>query len=680
MPVIIWGKVSMRSLVTALVALLGASPLAAQPAASPDLAAAFGALPDIRNVEPSPDGRMVSYLSPTQEGGTALVIATLDGGGAKAVFADKPSTGVRLSSCEWAKIDRLVCSLRTEGKVDRGMMTFERLIAVSPDGSGARSLGRTQTGDVTGGFSTSDGEMIDRLVDSPDEILLAEQVFAEDTRNSRLAQAKSGFRVVRLNLKTGQRAQIESPREDGVLFITDNRGQVRLRGVRPFLPGASGEGLTWQQAGARIDYSYRTAAGGVWRPLVSAIIGGGRSSFEPLAIDGDQLYARRPVGGRMALVRHALDGTDAETVVLARPDVDVDDVVSSGRYGHVVGASFATDRRQVEWFDPAMAKLSAQLGAALPGKPLVSIRGESWDGNRLVIFAGSDRDPGRYYLLDRPTHKLTVITEVRPRLEGMTLGAVRTVAVRARDGTMVPAYLTLPPGRSAKNLPTLVMPHGGPAARDEWGFDWWPQYYAQLGYAVIQPNYRGSAGYGQAWYRKNGFQDWAAAMGDVNDAAHWLVAQGIADSTRLAIVGWSYGGYAALQANVIEPQLYKAAVAVAPVTDLALLRDQQNPVSSTYSAERAYIGTGDHLTQGSPARRAAEIAAPVMMFQGERDIVVDPAQARAMEAALKRAGKTAELKTYPGLGHGLESSDARADMLRRSAAFLEAHLSPGAKP
>jgi dipeptidyl aminopeptidase/acylaminoacyl peptidase len=664
----------MRLYAAAFAGLLVACSVKAQPMPAPDMAAAFGALPDIRDVALSPDGKMASYLSPTREGGTALVIASIDAGGAKAVFADSPATSVRLCGCQWGSPDRLICSLSSEGKVGRGMMTFERLIAVAPDGSGVRALGRTQTGEVIGGFSTGDGEVIDKLVDTPGQVLLADHVFEEDSRNTRIARTKSGLHVVRLDLKTGRRTEIEAPVEDGIVFMTDGHGQIRLRGIRPYLPAVGGPGGTWLQRGVRIDYSYRAAPGAAWRPLVSATVGNGQDSFEPLAVDGDWLYARKPVGGRMALVKHALDGSDRETVVLARPDVDVDGVIRSGKYGRVVGATFATDRRRIEWFDPAMAQLAAQLGGALPGKPLVYIRDESWDGNRMVIFAGSDRDPGRYYLLDRPTHKLTVITEVRPRLEGMTLAEVRTVAVRARDGTMVPAYLTLPPGRPAKNLPTLVMPHGGPAARDEWGFDWWPQFYAQLGYAVIQPNYRGSAGYGQEWYRRNGFKDWAAAMADVNDAAHWLVSQGIADPSRLGIIGWSYGGYAALQANVIEPKLYKAAVAVAPVTDLALLRDQQNPVSSGYSAERAYIGTGEHLTQGSPARRAAEIAVPVLLFEGERDIAVDPAQARAMQAALTRAGKTVELKTYPGLGHSLESGDARADMLRRSAKFLESAM------
>ena len=234
---------------------------------------------------------------------------------------------------------------------------------------------------------------------------------------------------------------------------------------------------------------------------------------------------------------------------------------------------------------------------------------------------------------------------------------------------MVPGYLTLPPGRSdAKGLPGIVLPHGGPSARDEWGFDWLAQYFAQSGYAVLQPNYRGSSGYGDQWYQNNGFQSWRIAVGDVTDAGRWLVKEG-ADPAKLSIVGWSYGGYAALQSGVLAPDLFKSIVAIAPVTDLAQLKDEAMRDGSA-RIEGKFIGTGPHLREGSPAQNAAAIRAPVLMFHGTLDQNVAIAQSRTMKRALEGAGKRVELVEYPDLAHSLEASEARTEMLRKISAFL----------
>jgi dipeptidyl aminopeptidase/acylaminoacyl peptidase len=238
---------------------------------------------------------------------------------------------------------------------------------------------------------------------------------------------------------------------------------------------------------------------------------------------------------------------------------------------------------------------------------------------------------------------------------------------------MIPAYLTLPPGNPGKSLPTLVMPHGGPASRDEWGFDWIAQYFAAQGFAVLQPNFRGSSGYGDNWYVDNGFKSWRVAISDVNDAGKWLIASGIADRSKLAVFGWSYGGYAALQSNVLDPDLFKAIVAVAPVTDLAMLKEQASNYTSA-SIVADYIGTGEHIASGSPRKQAEFIKAPVLMFSGDMDLNVDVLQAKAMDAALKANHKSSELVIYPGLDHSLVDSRVRAAMLQKADDFLKAAL------
>jgi dipeptidyl aminopeptidase/acylaminoacyl peptidase len=271
--------------------------------------------------------------------------------------------------------------------------------------------------------------------------------------------------------------------------------------------------------------------------------------------------------------------------------VDIDDVVRSGDGQRVIGYTYAEDYRHTVYFDPEYKALSSALSNALPNHPDVTFVNASADGAKVLLFAGSDRDPGRYYLFNKTTKSLGQLMAVRPNLEGRTLAQVKPISYSAADGTVVPAYLTLPPGKDAKNLPAIVMPHGGPSARDEWGFDWLPQFLAARGYAVIQPQYRGSGGFGDAWMAQNGFKGWRTSIGDISAAARYLAKQGIADPSRIAIVGWSYGGYAALQSAATEPSLYRAVVAIAPVSDLALLKTEAQNYTSYKERPPRSLGT-----------------------------------------------------------------------------------------
>ena len=217
------------------------------------------------------------------------------------------------------------------------------------------------------------------------------------------------------------------------------------------------------------------------------------------------------------------------------------------------------------------------------------------------------------------------------------------------------------------------MPHGGPSARDEWGFDWLPQYLAHLGYAVLQPNYRGSEGYGEQWLQENGFRGWRTSIGDITAGGHWLASQGIVDPHRLAILGWSYGGYAALQSGATEPGLFRAIVAIAPATDLQELKDERRwwSVGRNWAE---FVGSGPHIAEGSPARHASQITAPVLLFHGDRDLNVLVNHSRRMHDALRDAGRRSELVVFPNLEHDLDSGEARTQMLQRIGAFLSSNL------
>ena len=320
-----------------------------------------------------------------------------------------------------------------------------------------------------------------------------------------------------------------------------------------------------------------------------------------------------------------------------------------------------------------MEKLSNALVNALPGETPISIVDSSVDEKKLLIRASSDVEPGKYYLFDKSAGTLNELMDARSNLVGKPLATMKPITYTARDGVKVPGYMSIPAGSDGKNMPAIVMPHGGPGARDSWGFDWLVQFFTAEGYVVLQPNFRGSTGYGQEWFQENGIRSWEIAISDVEDAGKWLISQGIANPEKLAIAGWSYGGYAALQSAVHDPDLFKAAIAIAPVTDFADWKEELR-YSASYVNRKEFVGSGPHIEAGSPLRHVERIKIPVIMFHGDKDLNVSYKHSERMHRALTNAGKQSELHIYEGLEHSLLTGEARTDMLTKSSAFLKQHL------
>jgi dipeptidyl aminopeptidase/acylaminoacyl peptidase len=491
----------------------------------------------------------------------------------------------------------------------------------------------------------------------------------EVTTGTRLASSEEGVGVIRLNTHSLKESTVEQPRKDTTEYITDGRGNVRIMGLSLV---ANPEGYL----SGKTRYLYRTKLSREWHELSTVDEQG--EGFNPYGVnsDVDVAYGLKKLDGRFAAYAVNLDGSKQQRLIFSHPEVDVDGFARLGRRGRIIGVSYATDKRQVKYFEPELEKLAQALSKAIPNLPLIRFVDSSVDETKLLIWAGSDRNPGRFFLLDRNTKEMSDLMPVRPDLEKVTLASVRSVSYSATDGTRIPAYLTLPPGQeNAKGLPAIIIPHGGPGSRDEWGFDWLAQFYANRGYAILQPNFRGSAGYGDAWFQKNGFQSWRVAIGDVNDGARWLAAQGVAHPDKLAIAGWSYGGYAALQAAALEPSLFQAVLAIAPVTDLALLKEERRGWADFPIVSR-YIGSGSHVQEGSPAHQASKIKAPVLMFHGDFDRNVSVSHSRQMASKLRSVNSPVELVTFEKLDHYLEDSSARAEMLRKSDEFLRKALKP----
>ncbi|HEX9963538.1 MAG TPA: S9 family peptidase [Allosphingosinicella sp.] len=634
-----------------------------------DPPAAFGAREHVLDVALSPSGRKLAFISPGPGQSNFLYTVEIgtDAEPREALMADgKPQ---RLHGCGWVSEERLVCTLYMviDSPETKQPLGATRLISVNSDGTGLKLLSRrSRDHDLYVAFGG--GDVIDWLPGTDGAILMGRQYVPEVRVGTNVLDNRQGYGVDRIDTASLSTKPVEPARRDASDYISDGRGNVRIMAVRE-VAGATG------YSSGKVGYHYRTKGSREWKPL-GDFDNLADQGFLPMAVDPDLdvVYGfKKGQGGRWALYSVALDASKTEKLVFAHPQVDVDGTVRIGRAHRVVGATYATEKREAVYFDPPLAALGRSLSKALPGLPLIRFLDSSADEGKLLLWAGSDTDAGRYYLFDKSTKKLGQLLVSRPQLENLPLAAMKPVRFKAADGTEVPAYLTLPPGSSGKNLPALVMPHGGPSSRDEWGFDWLAQFFANRGYAVLQPNYRGSAGYGDSWYQKNGFQSWRAAIGDVNDAGRWLVAQGIADASKLGIFGWSYGGYAALQSGVVDPTLFKAVVAVAPVTDLGtLVRDSAS--FTNYRLVRNFVGTGPHLREGSPAQNAAKIKAPVLLFHGDMDLNVGINQSRMMQDKLKSSGARSELVVYNGLDHQLEDNQARADMLRRSDAFLRGAL------
>jgi dienelactone hydrolase len=659
----------MKNLGVAAIALVGftlAAPAApaAPPASAFDAAAAFGARPSAVDVSLSPDGNSLAYVTATNGLGSVVYTVSLEPGATPKVALVASGKPERIAGCGWVSNERLVCEIHgIVSSADIALAPVHRLFAINADGGNPRLLSNAKTF-YTRGFALGGGSVIDWLPERDGAVLMSRIYLPDEHLGSHIGSSKQGLGVDLLDTRNLKSQTVEPALPEAMRYISDGHGTVRVMQLNA-TRSAGG-----QDTGI-VHFRYRRADAHEWQALSDFNLID-HSGFLPYAVDRERnvAYGVKKVDGRMAVVAVALDGSAREELIYASPDVDVAELIRIGRRHRVVGVSYVTDIRRAFYFDADIKKICDALQHALAQHPAVRIIDASVDESRLLVFASRDNDPGSYYLYDRQTHQLRPLLEQRQELDGLTLATVQPIRYPAQDGTEVPGYLTMPPGKeSAKGLPAIVMPHGGPDARDEWGFDWLAQFYAARGFAVLQPNFRGSGGYGDDWYQHNGFQSWPTAIGDVLDAGRWLVSQGIAAPGKVGIVGWSYGGYAALQAAVTDPSVFKAVVAIAPVTDLEKLKEEWRNWSN-YALTSEFIGEGPQVRAGSPARNAEKIKVPVLLFHGALDRNVSINESRLMASSLQSAGVPHELVTWDDLDHQLDDSNARAQMLRKSEAFL----------
>jgi dipeptidyl aminopeptidase/acylaminoacyl peptidase len=635
-------------------ALGGGTPAASAAAARIPLEE-FASYPLMQSPHISADGKLLVYLG--RVAGLPRVIVRDLGTGAEEPILNVDSSGYDISRCEFKNDNRLLCHLDGIVYGSNGEpYPASRLIAVNADGSDLRVLFADGVGE---GGSAVGLQFQDRIVhwlpNDPRHVLIE------------LTEAGTVFpSVYQLDVYSGA-VRLVVPAHPPVMdWTVDSQGVVRF-----------GYGFR----GASAVYIARNSANAPWRTL-EQFPRFDRSRFDPLVFGRHpgELYVLAPYEGRLAVWQMDLEGSGDLQLVFSRPDVDVSGIIEWPSDRHVAGFFYETDRPHVEYVDTQAQRVNELLDRAVPGAFHAVISG-SHDGQRLVAVSYADVLPARFHLVDLSTHGVLPIGRLNS-IDPAQLAPMKPVVIPGEGGIGIPGYLTLPLGTvPGTRLPAVVLPHGGPYARDSWDYDPLVQMLANRGYAVLQLNFRGSTGYGQAW-EEAGHQAWGTVMhADITAGARWLISAGIADPARLGIVGWSYGGYAALIGVEKEPSLYRCAVSIAGVSDMAeLARDDSRFYGGQAAASNSMGEDQATLAAESPIRHADRIRVPVLLVHGQDDYTVMVRESKEMARALSRNHVPHELVLIRHGDHSLKRPEMRLTLYRKLEAFLATNLAAQQPP
>lgn len=596
--------------------------------------------PEAAGYEVSPGGEYLSWLAPW-ENRLNVFVQPVDGSTAPRRLTD--ATKRDIAGYFWAAKDQIVY-LQDDG----GDENFH-LYAVNTDGQERRDL--TPFPGVRVG-------VVDDLRDDEDHLLIS--------MNKRDAHV---FDVYRLNTRTGEMQMVAENPGSVAEWVTDHEGKVRA---------------AIQTDGVNTELLYRASEN---EPFRKVLVTDFRESVDPLffTYDNKELYASSNLGrDKAAIVRLDPETGKEMEVIFEHPEVDVGSLLGSDKRKVITAATFTKDKREYHFFDRWRQELQEKLEKKFPGME-VSLASMNRDENRFIVRTQSDRTRGASWFYDATTDDLRKLADISPWLHEEQMAPMTPVQVTARDGLKLPAYLTLPPGEKAHNLPAVLYVHGGPWVRDAWGFNGAAQFLANRGYAVLQVNYRGSTGYGRAFWEK-GFKQWGKAMqDDLTDAAKWLVEQGIADPKRIAIYGGSYGGYAALAGMAFTPEVYAAGISFVGPSNLFTLLETVPPYWEPMR-KMNYEMIGDPekepelLREASPLFSADDIRAPLLIAQGANDPRVKKAESDQIVEALKKRGIDVPYIVKDNEGHGFANEENRLYFYRAIEQFLAKHLGGREEP
>ena len=583
----------------------------------------------------APDGETIAFMQP-YERRMNIFVQRRDGQDVQRITAE---TERDISAYFWKGSQDLVYL-----KDFKGDENFH-VVSVGRDGKGLRDLTP---------FPGARAELIDDLKDNPREILVG--------LNRRKREI---FDAYRLDVHSGRLTLAARNPGNITGWITDHQGRIRAAVTTD---------------GVNSSLLYRDDEKQKFRKVLTTNF---RESVSPLffSFDDRDLYAVSNLGRDKAAVVLLDPRTGREkSVLFEHAEVDAGGLSYSRKRKVLTTVFYTTWKSQRDFLDAETRALFGRLESRLPGYE-VELQSSNLDENVFIVAAHNDRTRGKRYLYDARNDELTLLAEISPWLREHDLAPMKPVSFTSRDGLTINGYLTLPLGRDARNLPVVVNPHGGPWARDEWGFSSEVQLLANRGYAVLQVNFRGSTGYGRKFWESS-FKQWGRTMqDDISDGVAYLVREGIADPKRIGIYGGSYGGYATLAGLAFSPELYACGVDYVGVSNLLTFLGTIPPYWKPY-LKMMYEMVGNPVTErgqlvaASPVFHVDRIRAPLLVAQGARDPRVNIAESNQIVAALKSRGIDVPYMVKENEGHGFANEENRFDFYEAMEAFLAKYLRP----
>ncbi|GJL90809.1 S9 family peptidase [Hyphococcus sp.] len=634
--------------------------------AQPADPAVYGALPGVKEMQISPDGKTLASLQ-NAGGASGVLFYDLDNPGSQPVGVGLGDSDAR--DIVWANNDQLLLLVSQSSNVstNTGIKTIEffRWVTVSKSKAKAKIL----LGNEAGYFVGSAGDLLALMPNDPKKAIFARHsakgVRKTTPEKSRLANNDVQpfvYSLFLVDVESGAEKRLETGNEQTIDWVVNEQGEAIMR--IDLDPTSRTQKIYYRKNG---------------EDRLTAIDDpeGNLSGFDYYgrADRPDTLFASAYANDKTALFEVNM-ATGKSTIAYANPSYD-SDVVYDARTATVTGVRYIDDMARTHHLNEADRTMQENLRKAIPGSAPIIIS-KSADGNRLIVKVTYSDHPPQFYLFDKQARSLGMVAATYALLDGTVAAKKEKYEYTTADGMKIPGYLTVPAGAVKQNMPMIVLPHGGPNSRSDQAFDYWSFFYAARGYLVYEPNFRGSEGYGRQ-FLSAGYGEWGRKMqDDITHGVQKLIADGVVDQNRICIVGASYGGYAALAGATLTPDLYRCAVSVNGVSNLAgmLGEASESTLGNAYWSRR--IGDrfrdAEEIAAVSPASIAKQSGAPILLIVSKDDVVVQPYQSTQMRDALRRAGKPVEFVEMKGEDHWLSTAAARTEMLQRSIEFIDRYI------